>query len=610
MQRLRGLGVRLLLLIIGGMIVLALLVTTQMIVSLFRTRDQTLRNATAGLEEQSRNQLPLLHEQLTARIQERLITISESNLTISRALLTASSQPIIDADYASSIPLTTLPNGVRADTRPGRITSVLIPAGADAASAAEDMVFSALLDTLLPQQLLTKRQGILAVSYVGPSGLMRLYPSVDTSQQDFTLEQALRERFASASQPPAWLPPFTPPAFINTVDRHITALVTPIYDAGVFQGIVISYVSLGSLTADLIGIQPTPDSWVFVLGPDRQLIATSERFVSFLTDQSAPAGSQVLTVTRTISPDLDRIIGQMVAGEQGLETVALADRPYLLTYRPIVETDWSLALAVPLDELTRSAGAVAENIRQTAQDTLRSTLLTTFLVLTVMVLLGSYFARRLTRPLGELAAAARAIAHGTYTQEVAVRSRDEIGEVAEAFNLMSRSITASQEQLQAANRQLEETVHERTADLEETVGQLQASLARQTDLDRQLRHAATPLIPVVPGVLLMPLIGALDAQRMADAAQSLLEQLEKTAVREVILDVTGVPTITSEVALALVELATALRLMGAKTILTGINPEVVQTLVSMGADLGGIQPVASLQSAVAIAFRRTVGRKD
>ena len=208
-----------------------------------------------------------------------------------------------------------------------------------------------------------------------------------------------------------------------------------------------------------------------------------------------------------------------------------------------------------------------------------------------------------------MAQAARAIAHGTYTQEVAVRARDEIGEVAEAFNLMSRSITASQEQLQTANRQLEETVHERTADLEATVGQLQASLARQSDLDLQLRHASTPLIPVVPGVLLMPLIGALDAQRMADAAQGLLEQLEKTSVREVILDVTGVPTITSEVALALVQLATALRLMGAKTILTGINPEVVQTLVSMGADLGGIQPVASLQSAVAIAFRRTMARK-
>ncbi|HYF65210.1 MAG TPA: HAMP domain-containing protein, partial [Herpetosiphonaceae bacterium] len=389
----------------------------------------------------------------------------------------------------------------------------------------------------------------------------------------------------------------------------ITALVTPIYDAGTFAGIVISYVSLGSLTADLIGIQPTTDSWVFVLGPDRQLIATSERFVSYLTDPAAPASSEVLTVTRTISSDLDTIIGEMVAGNQGLETVSLAGREYLLTYRTVEETGWSLALAVPLDELTRSAGTVAESIRQTAQETLLSTMLTTGLVLAAVLVIGFYLTRRMTRPLGELAAAARAIAHGTYTQEVTVHARDEIGDVADAFNLMSRSITASQEQLQTANRQLEETVHDRTADLEATVAQLQASLARQNDLDFQLRHASTPLIPVVPGVLLMPLIGALDAQRMDDAAQNLLEQLEKTAVREVILDVTGVPTISNEVAMELVHLATALRLMGAKTILTGINPEVVQTLVSMGADLTGIQPVASLQSAVALAFRRTSERK-
>jgi anti-anti-sigma regulatory factor/HAMP domain-containing protein len=406
-----------------------------------------------------------------------------------------------------------------------------------------------------------------------------------------------------------WLAPFPPPPFISTVDTRITAIVTPLYESQVFRGIFISYISLGSLTSDLIGIQPTQDSWIFVIGPQRELIATSERFLAFLTDQSAPAPSTVLTVTHTLSPELDQIIEQMVEGKQGLEKISLRDRQYLLTYRPILETNWSLALAVPIDELTKSASTVAESIVQTSQDTLRSTVLTTALAVLVAILLGLYFTRRLTKPLGQLATAARAIAHGNYTQEVAVRSRDEIGEVAEAFNLMSHSIVAAQAQLQNANRELEGIVHERTLDLETTISQLQTSLARQNDLDRQLKNASTPLIPVAPGVLLLPLIGSLDTQRMDHAAHAVLHYLQGNPIRDVILDLTGIPDITSEVATALIKLATALGLMGANTMLTGISPEVAETLIALSSDLSGIQTVASLQTAVTIAVQRTAARR-
>ncbi len=608
MQRIRGLGVKLLLLIIGGMSLLAVLITAQMVVSLLRVRDQALQNAATGLEDQSRTQLSLLHEQLTARIQERLYDLSDVNLTVSRAMLSANSSQVVAADYAQSVSLATLPSGVQVDPRPGRISSIYVPAGVDSASVSADLVSSALFDTLLPPQLLAK-QGILAAAYVGPSGLVRLYPAVDVAQQTFAFEQALLQQFRQQGQRSIWLAAFPTPTFISTVDRRITAVVTPLYEAQTLRGILVSYISLGSLTADLIGIQPTQDSWIFVLGPDRQLIATSERFLGFLTDQAAPAASEVLTVTRTISPQLDQLIEQMVAGGQGLEKIPLADRQYLFTYRPILETNWSLALAVPIDELTKSASTVAESIVQTSQDTLWSTVLTTGPLLVAAILLGLYFTRRLTRPLGELASAARAIAHGSYTQEVKIHSRDEIGEVAEAFNLMSHSIVAAQAQLQQANRELEGTVHERTLDLETTIAQLQTSLDRQNDLDRQLKNASTPLIPVAPGVLLLPLIGSLDTQRMDHAASALLHYLENERVRDVILDLTGIPDITSDVASALIKVAAALRLMGAKTILTGITPEVAEALIALSSDLSGIQTVASLQSAITIAVQRTGARR-
>jgi anti-anti-sigma regulatory factor/HAMP domain-containing protein len=605
MDRGRGLGIKLLLISVSGLIVLALLLTGQMTFSLLRVRDQALQNTITGLENQSRTQLPLLHEQMAARIQERLDSIADGSLTIARAMLAANSQQLIASDYAQNIALTELPNGALADLRPGRITSIYVPPGNDRAAVAQDLGTSALLDTLLPQQLLAQRQNILAAAYVGPSGMVRIYPAVDVREQTFDFEQALFREFSQRGGRPTWLAPFRPESYIQTVDPRITAVVMPIYAGQTYQGILITYVSLGSLTADLIGIQPTPQSLVFVIANDHQLVAASERFIPFLTNQSFPA-NQTMTLSQTISPDFDRIIAQMVTGKQGLEDITLRDRRYIITYQSITETGWSLGVAVPVDELTQSAATVAEVVRSSTEQTLWTTLLTTALFVVVAILAGIYFTRRLTRPLGELAEAAHSIGQGEGHRLVSIRSKDEIGEVADAFNTMSRSILAAQEQLRAANRELEAIVDVRTTDLKETVSQLESALTRQSDLDSQLRNVATPVIPVASGVLLLPLIGVLDTDRLQHAIQALLQRVALERVRDVILDITGIPTLNAEIARALISLAASLHLMGARTILTGIRPEVAELLMDLGADLGGIQPIASLQDALSFAFQRTI----
>ncbi len=604
MRRLRGLSIKLLLVIIGGMVALAILFTLQMTYVLIQVRDQALSNATAGLESESRSQLPLLHEQMVARIQDRLYTIADANLIVARALIAAENQPLINPDYTRVISLTELPTGGLGDLRPGRITSIYVPPNTPLDSIQADLQTSALLDTLLPQQLLTKRQGILASLYIGPSGLLRTYPAVDVRQADFSSEQALLARFQDQSETPTWLPPFPPPNFIATVDERITAVVLPIYDAQEFRGLLISYVSLGSLTADLIGIQPTQDSWVFIVSRDRELIASAERFMPLLIDPSDP--QQI--ITSTASTDLDRIIEHMALGERDLEKITLMERPYLITYAPITENNWSLALAVPLDDLTQSAQTLSSAIRDTSRTTLLIALLTLVGLVGLMIVVGIYFTRRLTRPLSELANAAHSIAEGDYSHSVPVRSQDEIGEVATAFNTMSQSILAAREQLQNANRELEATVQARTAELEQTIAQLQSTMELQGELDRQLRSVSTPVIPVAPGVLLMPLIGALNSERATEAVENLLHHVEISHAREVILDVTGITGVDATTAQTLLHTATALYLMGAETILTGIRPEVAELVVSLDADLGRIQPMSSLQAAIRLAFERSLRR--
>jgi anti-anti-sigma regulatory factor len=119
-----------------------------------------------------------------------------------------------------------------------------------------------------------------------------------------------------------------------------------------------------------------------------------------------------------------------------------------------------------------------------------------------------------------------------------------------------------------------------------------------------LRDLATPMIPISDQVVAMPLVGAMDTQRAQQVIEVLLRGVEASRARIAILDITGVPLVDTQVANALVAAAQAVRLLGAQVILTGIRPEVAQTLVGLGIDLAGLVTRATLQDGIAYAMRQ------
>ena len=125
-----------------------------------------------------------------------------------------------------------------------------------------------------------------------------------------------------------------------------------------------------------------------------------------------------------------------------------------------------------------------------------------------------------------------------------------------------------------------------------------------------LIELSTPLIPVARGVLVMPLIGAIDHVRAQLIMETLLAGVVQQRARAVILDITGVRTIDAHVADALLSMARAVRLLGAKAVLTGISSEVAQTLVRLGLDFGDIVTLGDLRSGIAHALSRSGGETD
>lgn len=119
-----------------------------------------------------------------------------------------------------------------------------------------------------------------------------------------------------------------------------------------------------------------------------------------------------------------------------------------------------------------------------------------------------------------------------------------------------------------------------------------------------LAQLSTPLIPINDEVVVMPLVGHVDASRISRILTVLLEGVQDRRARVVILDVTGVPVVDAQIAGAFVSAARAVQLLGAQVVLTGIRAEVAQALVKLQADLRGIVTRATLQSGIAFATGR------
>ena len=124
-------------------------------------------------------------------------------------------------------------------------------------------------------------------------------------------------------------------------------------------------------------------------------------------------------------------------------------------------------------------------------------------------------------------------------------------------------------------------------------------ILRQTD---EITEISTPVIRVWDGILALPIIGTLDSSRTQVVMENLLQEIVQTGSSLAILDISGVPTVDSLVAQHLIKTVSATRLMGAECIISGIRPEIAQTVVHLGIDLSNIITKASLASALRYAF--------
>lgn len=219
-------------------------------------------------------------------------------------------------------------------------------------------------------------------------------------------------------------------------------------------------------------------------------------------------------------------------------------------------------------------------------------------------LLALVLARYSAAPLRKLATVATAVGQGQLETLPKLGGSAEVGALASAFDQMVDDLRSSRAAVAEHQRTLETRVSERTADLERTLAELRESITVREQLSATVRELSSPVVPVLDGILVMPLIGVIDTERATMLIDTLLRGIERHRASIVILDVTGVPLIDTQVAWTLLGAARAGKLLGTQTILVGMRPELAQTIVGLGLDLSGLVTQSDLQSGVSYAMRQ------
>jgi rsbT co-antagonist protein RsbR len=186
------------------------------------------------------------------------------------------------------------------------------------------------------------------------------------------------------------------------------------------------------------------------------------------------------------------------------------------------------------------------------------------------------------------------------------------------FSLKQSVFKRSTESLQSEPHLLAATLWEATI-LLDALGLYTTEVfqqARESIIARQqeeLIELSTPVVQLWDGILALPLIGTLDSERTQVVMESLLERLVATGSSIAVIDITGVPTVDTLVAQHLLKTVAAAQLMGADCIISGIRPQIAQTIVHLGIDLSTVATKASLSDAFALALKRrglTVARAN
>jgi rsbT co-antagonist protein RsbR len=187
------------------------------------------------------------------------------------------------------------------------------------------------------------------------------------------------------------------------------------------------------------------------------------------------------------------------------------------------------------------------------------------------------------------------VAAGEMDARINSEIEDDFSGIEASIDLLIDDLTDELKKRNEIQKELEDKL--------EKIQQQQKTIIQQQE---DLMELSSPVTKVWDNILILPVIGTLDSQRTQIMMENLLQKIVSSACTISILDITGVPTVDTQVANYLLKTVTAAKLLGAECIISGISPAIAQTIVHLGIDLSAIKTKATLQDAMIYAMHQNV----
>ena len=250
-------------------------------------------------------------------------------------------------------------------------------------------------------------------------------------------------------------------------------------------------------------------------------------------------------------------------------------------------------------EKNASANQTSLLLDEVTNTTIWEVMVIAALVFVASVIWSLLFPAWLMRPIKVLGETAERLTRGDLTARAALQRHDELGVLAQSFDDMAATIQRSTADLESqytcaiAAQATAEHAHQKIAE------QLAMIDAQRT----AIREMSVPILPLSDSTLVLPLVGALDSTRICQAQERVLDAIQGSSAHHMLLDVTGVPIIDSQVGHGLLQIVAAAQLLGCTVVVVGIRPEVAQAVVGLGLDLSKVVTRSTLQSGIAYTLR-------
>jgi signal transduction histidine kinase/HAMP domain-containing protein len=432
-----GLGIKLNLSLLAFFVALGTAMALLILFGFRRSQNDATTRSQEGLEAQGRHTL-LGFAENNAYVGQFIVNQAVTKGHDAAAYL-EDAQASGTASAASSDELAPTVAGALYDPSPGRVSDIWVPSSvALDARAEQDVRDSSALDPLFPVIFEKYGQGFsgndtVAVYYMSARGVVRSYPpstgDAPPATADLTPAQLASLRAAGPTGNPQRGVVWSDPHQGAPGQGLLITAYTPVYSGDEFRGIVGVDLSLASLVAQADSIHVTDHGYAFVIDRNGNVLPGASHDI--IQSAIADPGNK----------DFALALQHMRAGQMNADRAVVNGEDVFVAYAPLGDFGGSLALVVPLRDVTAESGNVTAAIESAGNRTLTITLLTMFAFFLLALVASAWLNRQvLLRPIAALVRGTRAVAGGDLDTPIAVPSRDELGDLAISFNMMTDEI--------------------------------------------------------------------------------------------------------------------------------------------------------------------------